>query len=302
MKYFQLLSMLEDADNQFRNLTGFINYTEGFLSFIKDGGMQADMVSTHEPIYHFYQYRQEARFAVTRPINMSLFIKYEDFQKCKKIFLYSLEHINEIKNDEEARNNINRFIYTCQQSIGAGYDAFNNPNRARKQNGNLFEILIREVLKAVGLNVSSGVEKIPLEGKDSMSFQHDVILKNNEKETVAIGQIKTSTKDRIDKIFLDKYMYNKVKEVDMPHFAILLNDIQRKGKLPNLSVNGTFLPGHFKAYSIALNPLDGVYYFDLRPIMLEDKFLRTKIKGFDTFLVDDVWKFGTNLLVSGCKS
>ena len=97
-------------------------------------------------------------------------------------------------------------------------------------------------------------------------------------------------KDRIDKIFLDKYMYNKLTRTDIPHFAVFLNDVQRASKKDgSYSVNSTFLPGHFKAYTMALAPLDGVYYFDIRPIMENDQELAKRIFKFDKFLVEDMW-------------
>ncbi len=87
-------------------------------------------------------------------------------------------------------------------------------------------------------------------------------------------------------------MYNKIKDVDIPHFAIFLNDVQRKENKNKAlyGINSTFLPGHFKAYTVALNPLDGVYYF-LRPSITNDVFLNERIKSFDNFLVEDMWKF-----------
>lgn len=84
-------------------------------------------------------------------------------------------------------------------------------------------------------------------------------------------------------------MYDKLKGIDVPHFAIFLNDVQRKGKNPNYGINSTFLPGHFCAYSIALNPLNGVYYFDLRPSMIDGGFMSSHIKEFDSFIVEDMW-------------
>jgi hypothetical protein len=54
-------------------------------------------------------------------------------------------------------------------------------------------------------------------------------------------------------------------------------------------VNATFLPGHFKGYTVKLNPLDGVYYFDIRPNMLTDRILKEHIRTFDHFLFGDLW-------------
>jgi hypothetical protein len=72
--------------------------------------------------------------------------------------------------------------------------------------------------------------------------------------------------------------------------AIFLNDVQRKGKIPReYGVNATFLPGHFKGYTIKLNPLEGVYYFDIRPNMLTEPILKDHIRTFDHFLFVELW-------------
>ena len=125
---------------------------------------------------------------------------------------------------------------------------------------------------------------------EKMNYQNDIEIKV-EDEIVAIGSVKTSSKDRIDKIFLDKLMYNRLTNTDTPHFAIFLHDVQRAGKEPNYKTGQTFLTGHFKAYTIGLNPLDGVYYCDLRPIMKTDDLLKEHIKSLDYLLCEDVWKF-----------
>ncbi len=40
-----------------------------------------------------------------------------------------------------------------------------------------------------------------------------------------------------------------------------------------------------------LNPLDGVYYFDPRPVMHSDKLIRKQISNFDVLLCQDIWRF-----------
>ena len=79
--------------------------------------------------------------------------------------------------------------------------------------------------------------------------------------------------------------------ISTPHFAVFLNDVQRKGKEPNYGINTTFLAGHFKGYTVKLNPLDGVYYCDLRPNMMVDNILKEQIRSLDCLLVEDIWKF-----------
>jgi hypothetical protein len=105
--------------------------------------------------------------------------------------------------------------------------------------------------------------------------------------------IKTSSKDRLDKIFIDKFLYNKLTETNIPHIAIFLNDVQRKNtSVENeYGISTTFLPGHFKGYSVKLNPLDGVYYCDIRPRMKTEAILKDYIKTFDCLLCEDIWSF-----------
>jgi hypothetical protein len=63
---------------------------------------------------------------------------------------------------------------------------------------------------------------------------------------------------------MDKFFLNRLTSSHAPRVAIFLNNVQRKNttKPGAYGINTTFLPGHFKAYTVKLNPLDGVYYFD----------------------------------------
>ena len=193
------------------------------------------------------------------------------------------------------RELVNRSVYTIQQSIGAALDALpaGKSNTARKINGDLFERFIRLLLLRVGIECTSGVVRVPVkvDGHDEflMSYQHDLIIKSGVLVKI-IGSVKTSSKDRLDKIFVDKFLLAKLTGKDVPHVAIFLNDVQRKGKTPkDYGVNATFLPGHFKGYTVKLNPLDGVYYFDIRPNMLTETILKDHIRTFDHFLFKELW-------------
>jgi hypothetical protein len=88
-------------------------------------------------------------------------------------------------------------------------------------------------------------------------------------------------------------LYSKLTNTNTPHVAVFLNDVQRKnGKQKNkYGINSTFLPGHFRGYTVKLNPLDGVYYCDIRPNMLTEKILKKQIRTFDRLLCEDIWKF-----------
>ncbi len=284
-----------NTKNRFQTIDDYSSFCEEYLTFIVDG-LQAVIVSQNENHYRFFQYREDGSFNVSRPINSNLMISIEDFHLAKQDFNYAMQHIREMKEELYLRGLINKFIYTCQQMIGAALDALptGESNKARKINGDLFERYIRLILQKIGIPVHDGVVSVPVVMDDeelfTMSYQHDIIVEKNG-DVRAIGSVKTSSKDRIDKIFIDKFLYNRLTNVDTPHFAVFLNDVQRKGREPHFGVNTTFLTGHFKGYTIKLNPLDGVYYCDLRPNMLIDDILSSQICSLDTLLIEDIWRF-----------
>jgi hypothetical protein len=125
-----------------------------------------------------------------------------------------------------------------------------------------------------------------------MSYQHDLIVRKNDQLRI-LGTIKTSSKDRLDKMFIDKFLYSRLTETQIPHIAIIMNDVQRKTtrKENQYGINSTFLPGHFKGYTVKLNALDGVYYCDIRPNMATDEILKEQIKSLDYLLCEDIWNF-----------
>lgn len=281
---------------KFERLEDYLGFARDFLSFSANG-LQAVIVSRNEPHYNFWQYKQDGSYNVTRPINSNLMFAPAECDKSLGNFTALLDSMREKKADTSAnRALLNRSIYTLQQCIGAALDALpaGKSNTARKLNGDLFERLIRLVLVRVGVDCTSGVVSIPVEVDGQvafeMTYQHDLIIKQGEAVKI-FGSVKTSSKDRLDKIFVDKFLFNRLTTTDVPHIAIFLNDVQRKNtKNPReYGVNATFLPGHFKGYTVKLNPLDGVYYCDIRPNMTTEPILRDHIRTFDHLLFGDLW-------------
>ena len=89
-----------------------------------------------------------------RPINHTLYIQDDAlFELAYADFLLTVSKIKarNLEFDTNEKNNINSFLYTIQQSIGAGLDLLVDPNSARKHVGNRFEELIREVFTAIGV-------------------------------------------------------------------------------------------------------------------------------------------------------
>jgi len=294
MNLAELVKRASDK-KQFTTLENYIDFCKAFLDYIKTK-IQADIIAKNEPHYHFLQYKKEGFYNVTRPLNYHLMYFSNESSIFSQDFEKVLENIRKNKTDTVAgRTIVNRSIYTIQQSIGAALDALpaGMSNKARKVNGDLFERFIRLILTRVGIDCTSGVVKVPvaIDGKEefSMSYQHDLIIKSGEFIKV-IGSVKTSSKDRLDKIFIDKFLFSKLTGKSIPHVAIFLNDVQRKGETPKkYGISATFLPGHFKGYTVKLNPLDGVYYFDIRPNMRTEPILKDHIRTFDQFLFSEIW-------------
>lgn len=288
---WELMSWVSEKQ-RFETLGNYVEFAKYYLEFIETE-LQAELVAKNENNYRFFQYRRDGEYNITRPVNSELFFKLAEYENIAPNFENSLTNIRDIRDDEEARRNINNFIYTTQQTIGCALDALpsSKTNTSRKVNGDLFERLMQLVMRQLGFTIDSETLSVPVpKTAEKMNYQNDIEIKV-EGEIVAIGSVKTSSKDRIDKIFLDKLMYNRLTNTDTPHFAIFLHDVQRAGKEPNYKTGQTFLTGHFKAYTIGLNPLDGVYYCDLRPIMKTDTLLKEHIKSLDYLLCEDVWKF-----------
>ena len=297
MNLKQLVNKAKDKSN-FSDLKAYIKFCNEYLNYIADN-LQAIIVSQNENHYCFYQYKKEGDFQITRPINSNLMYDANSFANASKEFLKILKSIRTIENNDEAiRNILNNATYTIQQSVGSALDGLpaGQSNTARKLNGDLFEHFIRLIISEIGIVCKSGTIQVPVivdgEPTFNMKYQHDLIIEKDSNVKV-IGSIKTSSKDRIDKIFIDKFLYNKLTEKATPHIAIFLNDVQRKNrkKENEYGINGTFLLGHFKGYTVKLNPLDGVYYCDIRPNMKTENILKDHIKTFDNLLIEDIWKF-----------
>ena len=146
------------------------------------------------------------------------------------------------------------------------------------------------IMKQLGFTVTSETLRVPIPGSDEkMTYQNDIEIIQGGR-IKAIGSVKTSSKDRIDKIFLDKLMYNFLTNTQTPHFAIFLHDVQRAGKEPDYTAGQTFLTGHFKAYTIA-SVLWTVYIIVICVNNEDRQAAEEHIKSLDCLLCDDVWKY-----------
>jgi hypothetical protein len=281
---------------RFNGLNDFIIFTEKYLAFV-ERGLQARIVSQNENHYEFFQYKKDGNWNITRPLNSKLMLTAESFPFAASELRATLLQLREgSPTTHQSRENLVRTVYTLQQSLGAAMDglAAGKSNQARKVNGDLFERLIRILISDLGIDCLAGTMQVPVSDENGdvlfkANYQHDLLISKNS-ELKVIGSVKTSSKDRIDKVFLDKFLYSRLTMTELPHIAIFLNDVQRKkARRDNeYGISATFLPGHFKAYTVKLNPLDGVYYCDIRPNMIEDALLKKHIKTIDHLFFGDL--------------
>ncbi len=129
------------------------------------------------------------------------------------------------------------------------------------------------------------------EGEKVYKCENDILLSKNQfgnDHQIQDGEIivstKTTSKDRMGKIFIDKILMERFTGKSLKVIGIFLNDVQRKG--PG-SINFTLVTGLFLVYSEFLTELDGVYYLDLPPTAQRSP-LSNYIKRFSDLLTQDL--------------
>jgi len=316
----------------FKTLAEYQQLCSAYVEFVART-QPTRIISPSHPNYIFYQYGVDYLHKITRPLNADLYL--EEQNQFDQAFERFADFLSDLKSHQEkavnwpgrsqyvTSNEINRVIYTVQQTLGCVAASFDNSNQARKRIGTLFETLIKIIIREVGLVCEPRTIKLPIPDHPgyTMPYELDLVFSRNKAiltaETEAgaltepveepdeptpasevsyiqkdeiVGSVKTTSKDRIDKIFLDKYLLTKLLGRDIPVVAIFLHDVQRARKGNSIfGIASTFKRNHFLGYTIALNRLDGVYYVDPRPDMVEDQQLREQIKDFQQFLVRDLW-------------
>jgi len=295
----------------FSQLADYATLGSSYLTLLKRQ-RPTRIISPSHSNYIFFQYNRAYSHRLTRPLNANLFIESPtDFNRAfgrLVEFLGDLRRHQASATDLKSRRKyveskeINSVVYTAQQAIGSIGDSFDNPNQSRKRIGQLFEKLVRLIVLEVGLACEPRTVNIPIPGDSglAMSYELDMVFSRNKALVTSetrfiqpaeiVGSVKTTSKDRIDKVFLDKYLLTKLLGRPIPVVAIFLHDVQRALRGQSIfGINSTFKSNHFLGYSIALNRLDGVYYVDPLPDMKTNPKLRAQIFDFQQFLVHDLW-------------
>lgn len=309
---FDLQASVQDV-TAFKQIEDYYTIAYAFLHLLQET-TPTRIVAPNDHRYVFYQYDADHSHRITRPLNFDLFIETpDDFRLAFERFGSLLADLRKFGRESRNRpamqkylatNEVNRVVYTAQQSIGSIGDSFANPNQSRKRIGQLFENLIKLIIKAAGFICDSRTIFVPIPSSPeyTMSYELDLVFSREGAIITSehahiypneiIGSVKTTSKDRIDKIFLDKFLLTQLLGRGIKVVAIFLHDVQRALRANSIfGINSTFKSNHFLGYSLALNRLNGVYYVDPLPEMRVNSRLRNEINDFQHFLLQDIWEF-----------
>lgn len=267
-----MIPLDKDLQKVKSNIAEFREITERVLQYLPN------VLSHSEEKNDYLIYSSEIAGTVKyiRPINKNIFlINLQDFivnfEKLQNIFAL-IKSKDKISNED--KNVIDNTIYTIQQSIGIGLDLLVNPNSARKHVGNRFEELIKVIFTEIGVANKKIVLQIPYEtdeGTKTYKCENDLIISpyknvisssNSLDEKEVVVSVKTTSKDRMGKMFIDKMLLERFVGHPQKVIGIFLNDVQRK-EANNISF--TLVSGLFMVYSKFLTELEGIYYLDSPP-------------------------------------
>ncbi len=286
--------LAKDLQTVKHDLVTFGDITKKILSYLPN--VISDSKIKHDYVIYSSQIAGTTKFI--RPINQRLFIGNTDdfdanFKNLQLIF-------KKLKNGESVTDSdkiiVDKTIYTIQQSIGAGLDLLVNPNSARKHVGNRFEELIRVIFTEIGVANKKQVLQIPYEtdeGVKTYKCENDLILSpfgkvksssNSLDQNETVVSVKTTSKDRMGKMFIDKILLERFVGHSQKVIGIFLNDVQRK-ETDNISF--TLVSGLFMVYSRFLTELEGVYYLDPPP-NANKKPYSNYMKRFSELITNDI--------------
>jgi hypothetical protein len=290
----------EDLQTPKRSLDEFSSVTKRVLGYLPN--VVSDKTDVRGYVILSSVVAGTSRFA--RPINQELFIFDIDvFDTKYSEFLSVIEKLKDrVSITGREYDLIDAVVYTMQQALGVGMDFLCNPNSSRKHVGNRFEELIRLIIALLEIENDKIVFKIPYlseEEEKLYSCETDIILsphssvksdtKSIDRNEIVVS-LKTTSKDRMGKIFLDKLLMQQFVGHPVKVVGIFLNDVQRKD---TENISYTFVSGLFMVYTKFLTKLEGVYFVDPPPITQKAP-LNQHILPFSKFIAEDIW----NLLSS----
>ncbi len=292
-----IMSLAEDLQIQKNNLNEFRDITIRILEYLPN-------VINEEKEHRGYKLCSSNIAGVRkhiRPFNNDLFLR--DVHNFTNQYDAVFNILEKLRNNRSNLNKqdyliVDKTIYTIQQAMGIGLDLFVESNSARKHVGNRFEELIRVLLSNINISLKKIVINIPYETEEGEKFykcETDIVVSpfnevrsnsQNIDQNELIISLKTTTKDRMPKIFIDKILLENFLKHPVRVVGISQNDIQRKG---DDKTSYTFVSNLFMVYTRFLVQLEGYYYLDLPARAYESPFNK-HIFPFSRFLIDDIWE------------
>lgn len=284
----------KDLQKEKRNISEFGEIARRVLSYLPN----VLSSSVEKNGYIIYSSEIAGTTKYIRPINKELFVSNPDrfvsyYKELQNIFEKIKTKSKIIKSDKDV---IDKTVYTIQQAIGAGLDLMVNPNSARKHVGNRFEELVKVIFSEIGVSNKKIVLKIPYETDEetkTYKCENDLIISpfrrvkssaNSLDENEIVVSAKTTSKDRMGKIFIDKILLERFIGHPQKVIGIFLNDVQRK-ETDNISF--TLVSGLFMVYSKFLRELEGIYYLDPPPNALKKPY-SDYMKRFSELITHDL--------------
>ncbi|RMG27428.1 MAG: hypothetical protein D6730_07280 [Bacteroidetes bacterium] len=158
--------------------------------------------------------------------------------------------------------------------------------------------MIRAIFSETEIPNTRTVLQIPYEserGEKIYKCENDLIIsphahvrsdRNHIDPDEIVISVKTSSKDRMGKMFMDKMLLESFTGRKQKIIGIFQNDVQRK---QHHKISYTFVSGLFLVYTKFLVELEGIYYLDLPPIAQQPPYNRY-IKPFSKLMTEDIWK------------
>ncbi len=285
------MALLEDLQNTIKSLSEFKEITKRVLNYIPE----VTSITKEDKGYVIIHSIQASSKKYARPYRKDLFISSShDFES---MYLNLIDILQKSKLgytdfSSDDFDIVDKVTYTIQQAFGIALDLLGNQNANRKHVGNRFEDLISLLVSQIGVNNEKIVLKIPYDQNGIYSCETDFVFTPHEKvqsnsstidNNEVVVSLKTSSKDRMGKIFIDKILMSRFVKRDVKVIGIFLNDIQRKEQE---KVSYTFVAGLFMVYTKFLTELDGVYFVDPPPNASKEPY-KKYIKRFSQFLLVD---------------
>ncbi len=301
----QIDELIARASQSISSLQDFLVLGKDCLSSLLQGIDLVPVINTR--YQHYVLPVLSERNTYLRPINQNLFIHdVQQFDSYQRRFQRLVAQLSEARGDPTLLSQeltqftdeglITKTVYTTLQAIACTLDKSANIQGARKNFGQRFENFVKTILSELGIANDSFMFKtqIPIINVP-YRVPLDVIINpggrvysdsSNIDQRDTIFSVKTSSKDRMKFIFVDRFVLKSVLNAErINYIALYHNDVQRSGRS---KISSTFVPDSYLVLCHVFGDLP-LYYLD-PPLVAANSAFRGKIKTFDTFILHDVWK------------